>query len=83
MTELLTTIGACGIGFDITVNFDLTRLYLEVVSFTAKAFNVITKMIKLIQLRFYSQKFRSHFKKEIHNVLLHVCLIVKCFSRAE
>ena len=32
VTELLTTIGACGIGFDITVNYDLTRLYLEVVS---------------------------------------------------
>ena len=31
VTELLTTIGACGIGFDITVNFELTKLYLEVV----------------------------------------------------
>ena len=31
VTELLTTIGACGIAFDITVNYDLTRLYLEVV----------------------------------------------------
>jgi hypothetical protein len=33
VTELLTTIGACGIAFDITVNYDLTKLYLEVVSF--------------------------------------------------
>jgi NCK-associated protein 1 len=33
VTELLTTIGACGIGFDITVNFELTKLYLEVVRY--------------------------------------------------
>jgi hypothetical protein len=31
VTELLTTIGACGLTFDITINFELTKLYLEVV----------------------------------------------------
>lgn len=31
VSELLTTIGACGLSFDITVNFELTKLYLEVV----------------------------------------------------
>lgn len=38
VTELLTTIGACGIGFDITVNFELTKLYLEVVRYFAIVF---------------------------------------------
>ncbi len=38
VTELLTTIGACGIGFDITVNFELTKLYLEVVRYFATVF---------------------------------------------
>jgi Membrane-associated apoptosis protein len=37
VTELLTTIGACGIAFDITVNYDLTKLYLEVVGLMASA----------------------------------------------
>ena len=32
VSELLTTIDACGIFLDITVNFDLTKLYLDVVS---------------------------------------------------
>jgi len=31
VTDLLTTIDACGIYFDLAVNFDLTRLYLDLI----------------------------------------------------
>ena len=44
VSELLTTIDACGIILDITVNFDLTKLYLDVVSLYVRLMVLLSRV---------------------------------------
>ena len=44
VSELLTTIDACGIVLDITVNFDLTKLYLDVVSLYVRLMVLLSRV---------------------------------------